>query len=161
MIAYRINDQVLLAGQPAPEDWQRLAAEGYQTVINMRSDPERAARQAEAAAAAGLRYLHLPLPTYEIEPEQIDVFRAAIAQAGAARLVVHCRTANRVALLWMLNRMVGAGWSAEQAEAELQAAGYDADALENYRYCAEDYFERCGDATLASATLTTPTTPEE
>ncbi len=144
MIAYQINEQVLLAGQPQPEDWQRLAEQGYQTVINMRSDPQRAAIQQQNADRAGLAYVHLPLPTYEIETEHINAFHQAIEQAGDEKLVIHCRTASRVALLWMLNRIVKQGWSQQQAEAELRAAGYGEDSMETFTYCAEDYFERSG-----------------
>lgn len=142
MISYTINDKVMLAGQPQPEEWQQLVAQGYRAVINMRSDPERAAVQGHNAEQAGLRYIHLPLPTYEIETEHITHFHDALQQAGDDRLVIHCRTASRVALLWMLNRMVHEGWTQEQAEAELQQAGYGEDSMETFRFCSEDYFER-------------------
>jgi uncharacterized protein (TIGR01244 family) len=146
MIRYTINDRVLLAGQPQVADWQELVSEGYQTVINMRSDPERAAEQGHNAEQAGLRYIHLPLPTYEIETEHITDFHNTIAQAGDDKLVIHCRSASRVALLWMLNRMVHEGWTQEQAEAELRAAGYGEDSMDTFTFCAEDYFERAEEA---------------
>jgi len=56
--------------------------------------------------------------------------------------VFHCRSATRVGLIWMLYRMVQQGWSREQAEAELRAAGYDDDAIETFDFCASDFFER-------------------
>jgi uncharacterized protein (TIGR01244 family) len=142
MLTYRINERVVLAGQPEPEDWSRVAKQGYRTVINMRSDPERAAIEGRNAEQAGLSYLHLPLPTYEIEPEHIASFRAAIEQADEGGLMIHCRTASRVALLWMLDRIVNEGWTQEQAEAELRAAGYAESSMETFTFCAEDYFER-------------------
>lgn len=142
MIAYRINDQILLAGQPQPEDWQPLVQEGYRMVINMRSDPNRASQEGHNAEEAGLSYLHLPLPTYEIETEHIKDFHQAVTHAGNDKVIIHCRTASRVALLWMLNRMVYEGWTQEQAEAELRAAGYGEDSMETFTFCTEDYFER-------------------
>ncbi len=142
MIAYQVNDRVLLAGQPEPEDWQRLVEQGYRTVINMRSDPQRAAYQSHNAEEAGLSYIHLPLPTYEIETEHIQAFRQAVNHAGDDRLVIHCRTGSRVALLWMLNRILSEGWTQEQAEAELRAAGYGDDSMDTFIFCTEDYFER-------------------
>ncbi len=142
MLTYRINDRVVLAGQPEPDEWAEVAEQGYRTVINMRSDPERAAVEGHNAEQAGLTYMHLPLPTYEIEPEHISSFRAAIEQAGEGGLMIHCRTASRVALLWMLDRMVNEGWTQEQAEAELRDAGYGDSSMETFTFCAEDYFER-------------------
>lgn len=151
MIAYSVTDKVLLAGQPQPEDWQRLVAQGYRIVINMRSDRQRAAIEQHNAEESGLAYIHLPLPTYEIEPQHIADFNAAVHHAGADKLVIHCRSASRVALLWMLNRMVYAGWPQEQAEAELRAAGYDADAMATFIFCTEDFFERQAEHEPASA----------
>lgn len=49
MLAYHVSDCVVLAGQPEPETWAELAACGFSTVINIRSDPARAAAQAKKA----------------------------------------------------------------------------------------------------------------
>lgn len=141
--AYAVNDRVLLAGQPQPGDWARLAAESFDLVINIRSDPQRAAAQAQTAEAAGLRYVYLNLPAYELEPAHVDAFHQAVAAAGSeARIFIHCRTASRVALLWLLSRMKFDGLTQTAAEAELAAAGYDGDDLEVFRYCTTDYLER-------------------
>lgn len=148
MIEYTLKNRVLLAGQPEPEEWAQLAARGYHTVINLRSDPERAAIQQRNAEAAGLRYIHLPLPAYELEAPHLEIFRATLgAPTDTDGLVIHCRTASRVALLWMLHRVVNEGWSQEEAEAELRAAGYGDDSMETFCFCAEDYFERAAVAT--------------
>jgi uncharacterized protein (TIGR01244 family) len=144
---YDIDERLTLAGQPQPADWARLAAEGFQVVINMRGDPQRAAAQQRAAQAAGLRYIHLPLPAYELEPEHLATFHA-LMQAPAGRVFLHCRSATRVALMWLLERTVYHGWSQERAEAGLRAAGYDEDAMETFAFCAADYFERAGDPRL-------------
>jgi len=140
--SYAVTDRVLLAAQPQPEDWQRFVEAGYQTVLNIRSDPERAAAQAVAARAVGLRYIHAPWPAYELEPEHLAEFARIVEDPATGKLVFHCRSATRVGLIWMLYRMVQQGWSREQAEAELRAAGYDDDAIETFDFCASDFFER-------------------
>ncbi len=142
--SYAVTDQVLLAAQPQPEDWQRFAAAGYQTVVNIRSDPERAAVQAANARAAGLRYIHAPWPAYELEPEHLAEFARIVEDPATGKLVFHCRSATRVGLIWMLYRIMHQGWSREQAEAELRAAGYDDDSMETFGFCADDFFERSG-----------------
>lgn len=148
--AYAVNDRVLLAGQPQPEDWARLAAASFSLVINIRSDPQRAAAQAQKAEAAGLRYVYLNLPAYELEPIHVDAFHQAVAAANSdERIFIHCRTASRVALLWLLSRMKFDGLTQAEAEAELAAAGYGADDLEVFRYCADDYLERAQDLLAA------------
>ncbi|MEN9937164.1 MAG: hypothetical protein RLZZ387_3743 [Chloroflexota bacterium] len=138
---YDVDARLTLAGQPRPGHWAALAAEGFRSVVNMRSDPGRAAAQREAAVAAGMAYLHLPLPAYELEPEHLELFHQALA-AQEGRVLLHCRSATRVALMWLLDRIVYHGWERERAEAALRAAGYGDDAMETFAFCADDYFER-------------------
>ncbi len=147
--SHAVTADVLLAAQPQIEDWARLAAQGYQTVINLRGDAERAAVQQQNAEAAGLRYLYRPWPAYELEREHIDELAALVEATETGRLVFHCRSATRVGLMWMLYRQLHCGWTREQAEAELRAAGYEDDAMETFGFCADDYFER-SDATVVS-----------
>jgi uncharacterized protein (TIGR01244 family) len=144
--SYAVTADVLLAAQPQVEDWARLAAQGYTTVLNLRGDAERAAEQGRNAEAAGLRYLHRPWPAYQLEREHIDELAAIIEAPATGRLVFHCRSATRVGLMWLLYRQLHHGWTLEQAEAELRAAGYDDDSMETFGFCADDYFERAAEA---------------
>lgn len=139
---YPISDQLVLAAQPGPNDWDCLAERGFNTVLNIRHDPARAAEQAQAAQAAGLRYIHLPLPAYELEPEHIQTFNEVVSQPENGRIFFHCRSASRTGLVWMLKRTVIDGWSEADAEAELRAAGYNDDNIDTFLFCAEDFFER-------------------
>lgn len=139
---YQITPDILLAGQPQPEDWDDLFAAGFKLIINMRSDSQRATIEAINAKAAGLQYLHLPLPVYELETEHLAVFGQAVQQATPYKTLIHCRTGSRVGLLWSLHRQVNQNWPQTEAEAELRAAGYDDDGLETFQFCSEDYFER-------------------
>ncbi|MCC7018734.1 MAG: hypothetical protein IT332_03195 [Ardenticatenales bacterium] len=140
--SYDVTPTVRLAAQPQRADWARWAAEGFDTVLNLRGDSARAAEQGRAAAAAGLRYLHRPWPAYELDRAHIDAFAAIVEAPDTGRLVFHCRTASRVGLIWLLYRQIRHGWTRDQAVAELRAAGYGDDAIETFDFCADDYFER-------------------
>lgn len=144
--SYAVTPDVLLAAQPQVEDWAHLAAAGYTTVLNLRSDPERAAEQGRNAAAAGLRYIHRPWPAYELAREHVDELAAIVEAPETGRLVFHCRSATRVGLIWLLYRQLHHGWTRERAEAELRAADYDDDAMETFAFCADDYFERTAES---------------
>ena len=144
--SYAVGEGLVLAGQPQPEDWQRLAEQGFRTVVNIRSDPERAAVQRAGAEEAGLRYVYAPLPAYQLEAEHLAEFARIVEQPESRPLFVHCRSATRVALMWMLYRIVYQGWTQAEAEAELRAAGYDEDSLETFEFGAADFFERTGPA---------------
>lgn len=144
MQSHAVNERVLLAAQPQPDDWQRLAAQGYHTILNIRSDPARAAVQQQAAEQAGLRYIYVPVPAYELGSEHLAQIARLLDDPELGRTVLHCRSGTRVGLLWLLYRTVHQGVSPEAARAELQAAGYDADAMDVFEFCAEDFFERTG-----------------
>ncbi|MBI1298092.1 hypothetical protein GC175_24420 [bacterium] len=143
VVEYTVGDGVILAGQPQPEDLPELARQGVRSVINLRRDVERSDREANNAAAAGLDYLHLPLPAYELEPQHLVEFQDAIG--GKEALYIHCRSGSRVALLWMLHRIINQGWSRDVAEAELRSAGYTEESMDVFTFCADDYFERVGE----------------
>ena len=149
MILHPLSDEIVLAGQPQPDDWARLVESDFDLVINMRSDPQQAAVQAQNAQAAGLDYLHLPLPAYELEPEHIEQFYELMRENDGRKLFIHCRTASRVGLIWLLMRIAHYGWTQAEAEAELTDAGYDADDLETFDFCATDYLERVAEVELA------------
>lgn len=142
MAQYPISDNLVLAGQPGPADWAKLAQQGFTTVLNIRQDADRAAEQAQLAQAAGLRYIHLPLPAYELEPEHVAEFDRIINQPDNGKILFHCRSASRTGLVWMLKRTTRDGLTSEQAETELRAAGYGDDNIDTFLFCTEDYFER-------------------
>ncbi len=141
---YAITEQVLLAAQPQPDDWQRLAAQGYHTIVNIRSDPERAAAQQQAAEQAGLRYIYMPVPAYELEAEHLAQIAHVLDAPEIGRTVLHCRSGTRVGLLWLLYRTIHQGVSQEAVRAELRAAGYDDAAMDVFAFCAEEFCERTG-----------------
>lgn len=151
LLVYTVTPDVALAGQPQAADWPALAQAGTNVVVNMRSDPERATEQAQQATAAGLAYHHLPLPAYELEPEHVSHFAAILNRHRGQKLFIHCRTASRVALVWLLHRVQNEGWPLATAVAELTAAGYDEESLATFHFCAEDYFERAGAPEAAMA----------
>lgn len=149
VVEYNVGGCVVLAGQPQPEDMPELARQGIHTVINLRRDEERSAVEQENAEAAGLEYVHLPLPAYELEPEHLRQFQQVID--GKAGLYIHCRSGSRVALLWMLHRTENQDWSREDAEAELRAAGYDEESMHVFDFCASDYAERTTELAVVAA----------
>jgi len=140
--SFDVTPSVRLAGQPRAADWALWAREGFDTVLNVRRDPARAASQAASAEAAGLRYLHRPWPADALEPEHVAAFAALVEAPDTGRLVFHCRTASRVGVMWVLYRHIRCGWTREAALHELRAAGYDAESIEVFDYCADDYLAR-------------------
>lgn len=143
MVEFPLSEHLVLAGQPQPQDWARLAQRGFKAIVNIRSDSRRAQVQARQAEAEGLLYIHLPLPAYELEPEHLAEFDQIMKLAvERGKTLLHCRSASRTGLLWMLKRTVHDGWLEIEAEAELRAAGYQDDNIDTFLFCADDYCER-------------------
>lgn len=136
---YFVGDGVMLAGQPKPSEW-RLLAQQYHTVINIRSDPARAEVQRGVIEAAGMQQIYLPLPR-ELEAEHLQAFAEMVERGQADGLIVHCRTASRTALIWMLYRLLYHNWSEEQARDELLQAGYEAERIAHFTLFVRQYMQ--------------------
>lgn len=95
---------LLTAGQPAPADFEALAAAGLKHVVNLRPSTEDAGfDEAALAKRLGLGYTVIPVAG----PGDINVANAraldtAIAQAKGGPVLVHCASSNRVGALLAL-----------------------------------------------------------
>ena len=59
---HQVNDHVFRGGQPAAEAWPGLAKLGVKTVIDLRREDEHStAAEAKDVAAAGMKYVNLPM----------------------------------------------------------------------------------------------------
>ncbi len=95
-----------VSGQIMPQDLPEVAALGFGTVINNRPDGEGSdqppSEEVERAArAAGLRYVHLPVVSGAITPEQARAMREALASAQGP-VLAFCRSGARSGKLYEL-----------------------------------------------------------
>ncbi len=100
----RLTEDFWVAPQLEKEDFARIAALGIRTVINNRPDGEAidqlpAAAAAEAARAAGLTYLSVPVRSGGLFPDQIAAMAEAIASSEGPWLA-YCRSGTRSCHLW-------------------------------------------------------------
>ncbi|WP_294765948.1 TIGR01244 family sulfur transferase [uncultured Rhodoferax sp.] len=84
-------------------------AQGFKTLVNNRPDGEGGPDQplsssVEAAArAAGLHYVHIPVVSGAITPEQVQAMREAL-QAAPQPVLAFCRSGARSAQLFALTQ---------------------------------------------------------
>jgi uncharacterized protein (TIGR01244 family) len=124
----KINDTISVSPQMSPADMADAAAQGFKTVINNRPDGEGGPDQpsseavAEAARAAGLDYIYMPVVSGQITEANIADFQKALANAQKP-VLAFCRTGTRCTNLWAL----GEAPTGSAAEIVQQAAdaGYD------------------------------------
>jgi uncharacterized protein (TIGR01244 family) len=102
----RIDGKVAVGGQPSAEDLRQLRAQGYTTVVNLRLDGEASqplspTAEGRAATDAGLAYRHVPVRLADLDPEQVQEVRAAIASAPGP-VYVHCGAGQRACAVALL-----------------------------------------------------------
>lgn len=126
----RVNDQLSVSPQITAEDVADAAEAGFETIICNRPDGEEpgmppSAEIAEAAEAAGIRYVYLPFAGPP--PEQTVTMQKAYIDNADAPVLAYCRSGTRSITTWAL----GKSSSDERSEAIKEAAdaGYDLSSL--------------------------------
>jgi uncharacterized protein (TIGR01244 family) len=102
-----VTQKLAVAPQPKLSDFQELKGQGFTTVVNNRPDGEDpnqlgSAAEAEAARAAGLGYVHIPVMSTGMTEDDARRLKEAIEQAPGP-VVAHCRSGARSFYLWVLS----------------------------------------------------------
>jgi uncharacterized protein (TIGR01244 family) len=129
----RLDENTLVAGQIRPKDVAALAASGVTAIVNNRPDGEEpgqptGAEIAEAAAAAGIAYRHIPIAGgFNMD----DVMAMADALDSAEGSLAFCKSGTRSTFLWALARSER-GAERDDLIARAAAAGYDLSPIAAY-----------------------------
>ncbi len=123
----RLNERTFVAGQIRPEDMPAIKAAGVTAIVNNRPDGEEpgqpaAAAIAEAAAAAGLTYRHIPMAG-GLNAALVQEMADALSQADGA-VLAFCRSGTRSTYLWALAESQR-GADGDELMQKAAAAGYD------------------------------------
>ena len=116
-------------GQIEPQQVDKIAAQGFKTIINNRPEGEEIGQpdgaEIEAAAkAAGLHYIAIPVTHAGFSTPQVDAMRAALDENEGGKTLAFCRSGTRSTLLWALAEAKDGKDPDDIAEAAA-AAGYD------------------------------------
>lgn len=131
----RTLDPDLAVSSQIPLDaLERIAAEGYRSVIANRPDGESpdqpsAAEVREAAEAAGLAFAHIPVVGGAITDADVTAFRQALDTLPKP-IFGFCRTGTRTTTLWALAH--AADTDADALISTAKTAGYDLSGLRPY-----------------------------
>lgn len=127
VMARRLDDNMLVDGQIAPDDVPALQAEGVTMIVNNRPDGEDAGQptsdEIEAAAkAAGVEYRHVPIAR-GMGPSDIEAMRDAMHAAAGGKIFAFCRSGNRSTLAWAVAKNED-GVPREELERCAEEAGF-------------------------------------
>lgn len=123
----QLSAQVSAAPQIDPADLPDLAALGFGMIVNNRPDDEApgqpsGAEMEEAAHAAGLGYVAIPVDHSGFSAEQVAAMSACLV--SPRRILAYCRSGTRSTMLWALAEASRGTPPATLVEAAA-AAGYD------------------------------------
>jgi uncharacterized protein (TIGR01244 family) len=124
----KIDDNISVAGQISPDDVAEAAKAGFTMIINNRPDQEEPGQPSgdairEAARAAGLTYVAIPISHGGFTVEQVQAMEDALGKAQGP-VLAFCRSGTRSTFAWALAK--GAQGDDPDALAKKAAgAGYD------------------------------------
>ena len=122
----QVMPTVACAGATDASAIPEIGRRGFKAIISLRLASEEGANIDEAkkaAAAAGIRYVHIPFEVAKPTDAVVDQFLAAVADENNLPVFIHCGSANRVAGLWMIKRVVVDKWDLARAESEARDIG--------------------------------------
>lgn len=131
----QVEPTIACAGATDAAAIPEIAKRGYKAMINLRLANERDAHiddAKEAAATAGIRYIHLPFDVSNPDDLLVDRFIAEVTDSANQPVFVHCGSANRAAGLWMIKRVTVDGWDTARAETEARAIGLSSPSLRDW-----------------------------
>lgn len=106
------------------EHFERLAAAGYRTVIDLRGPGEdRGLDEPDTVRRAGMEYVNVPVGHEDVADETFDKFRKLMSEPWRRPVLVHCTSANRVGALLIAYLILDGGVPAEEASQKASRVG--------------------------------------
>ena len=130
----KVTPEFCTGGQPRPEHFAALKAEGVKAVLNLRQPGEhRADEEQEAVKAAGLKYFNVPVNFQQPTDAAVDEFLRITDDTANRPMFIHCTAAIRVGAFWMIRRVLRDGLAVDAALDEARKIGFrDAPHLEQF-----------------------------
>ena len=129
-----VNEKFATSAQPADTAYTKLSANGFKSVLSLRTAGETADPNKERTLveAAGMRYINIPVVSSAPKPEQVDEFFKVVQDASNQPMLIHCASANRVGAFWMIYRVVVENWPEEKALDEATRVGLTSPVLKSF-----------------------------
>jgi len=125
-----VNPSLATGGQPSAETLAQLKEMGFKTIVNLRPADEAPVVEKEKGVveSQGLRYVSVPITAGTFSVADVEAVRRVLDDEGAAPVLLHCASANRVGAVWgVIQRRRGR--SPADAEAEARRVGLTSQAM--------------------------------
>ena len=114
-----IDDDLVTGGHFVDNGLEVLAEEGVKVVIDLRDDPPEG--QEQKLAAAGMKWVNIPVSFQDPKPEDYAAFAAAMDAHTAEKVLVQCQANYRASAMTYLYRVNELGVSQRKARKDLNA----------------------------------------
>jgi len=114
----RISPLLACCGQPTREQWDWIAGQGFQTVINLlpASSPTALPDEADLSAARAIEYIHIPVVWTAPAAADLARFFDAMEANRQKTVLVHCALNYRASAFVFLWRVLRCGEAAERVK---------------------------------------------
>ena len=130
----KINEQASVGGQPTKRELKKLAADGFKTIVNLRTEGEQdqplsPAEEGEKVRELGMDYVHFPVDKEKMSADLEDEFRDRLP-TFARPMFVHCSTGKRAGAFLVMDKAIAEGWSGEDTLAKAEEMGFECEEAE-------------------------------
>jgi len=127
----RIDEHVTVGPQPTQDDITALNSQGFQSIVNFRTDgedeqPLSPAAEKEAVLNAGMEYVNIPVSMKSMAPEVVDQFRDRYSTLPKP-VFAHCKSGKRAGAMVMMHFACESGLSGEQTLRQADHLGFECD----------------------------------
>jgi len=129
-----IDDKPSVGGQPTGTAYAKAAANGFRSVLTLRSKPDGVdlVRERLMVEQNKLRYFNIPASAKLPRHEQVDEFLALVRDKANHPMLVNCAFAERVAPFMMIFRITEQGWNEDKTVEEAKGSGLNRDQLKKF-----------------------------
>ncbi|MEP5763656.1 MAG: protein tyrosine phosphatase family protein [Halieaceae bacterium] len=121
---FQIAEDIGTSGQPTREQFQEIAEQGYEVVINL-AMPDHAdsiENEGSIVTSLGMSYIHIPVPFDSPNKDHLDMFTGYMNALVGKKVWVHCIVNARVSAFLYCYLQQERGFSSEAASSPVLSA---------------------------------------
>jgi uncharacterized protein (TIGR01244 family) len=132
----RITNQLWVTAQPNVDEFDHIAAQGFETLVNVRPDGEDTDqpgnnKEKNAARRAGMEYTFIPVTGPSITEGDVRAFQKAVSESEG-NVLAHCKSGTRALLLHVIGEVLDGRMKPSEVVAFGRKHGFDLSAAEKW-----------------------------
>ena len=96
----QVSPTVALAGRLNDSALEKIEAENYAAVVDLRTPAEGVAAEQQMFKGTGIEYINIPIGGELPEMATIQTFNDTMDRLEGKKILIHCQSGNRVGMMW-------------------------------------------------------------